>query len=132
MDNMPQEWFEKIPNTEKVISELETITNKVYEIFENIDLLKVKHLSKKNMLALIRKIDFVYYQFTGDEDAIGTGYNFKSQSLISSCQNIGNKIIKDLNIDPIADKELLHNSILCELSVNIVYYIFCAVNKVKE
>lgn len=132
MDKIPQEWLDNF--SQEQLEKVSAISDKVLNIFENINLINIDKMNKDDLVSVVKKLDSVYYQYTGDEDAIGTGYKYKSDSLISACEKLTEGIIKrdNLNSNGFLNEEVLSEKLICELCSNIVYHIFCTSQERKD
>lgn len=132
MDKIPQEWLENF--SQEQIEKAVEISNKVLEVFENVDLINIEKMNKNDLVGVVKKLDSIYYQYTGDEDAVGSGYKYKSDYLISACEKIAEGIIKRDNLcsDDFLYEEVLSEKLICELCSSVVYYIFCASQEIKD
>lgn len=127
MEEMPEEWLNEISEEYSKFFSKEQIQNtnkvafQVVRAFDGIDVLDISNIPFKTICNCLKKLDFIYYQNTGDEDAIGKDYIFKAKALADAISSRIKHCVKIYNLDPVKDQEELKEKVFLDICQTISF-----------
>lgn len=122
MENIPPKFLKKF-NKQQILKMYE-ICKSIIHVFDDLNVADFDNLIFADVLNCVKKLDGVYYKYTGDENEIGENYNSKIKVLRETFGEVKRLIIKKNN--SLLEIEELRSEILTEVCSRISYIIFIA------
>lgn len=127
MEEIPEEWFNELSEeyskffSEEQIKNTNKVAFQVVRAFDGINVLDISNIPFKTICNCLKKLDFIYYQNTGDEDAIGKDYIFKAKALADAINSRIKHFVKTCNLDPVEDQEKLKEKVFLDICQTISF-----------